>query len=380
MEARAERSTMSGEERGYPPAKLLAVDDIPANLVVVSAILGPLGHQIVEARSGAEALARAGREEFAVILLDLMMPEMDGLETLERLRHIPLAKHTPVILMSAYDLDLAATEKAFELGAIDCVSKPVAPSLLRGKVAALASLYRRGLELRRRAAALAAKDRQIAVLAHDLRNPLTTVTASAALLQRRATEARDRTLAERVGRAAGRMNEMIQGLLDFARVNAGTIRTAFAPMEMYDVCRDLAEGFELVEGEPCVEVTNVGDTAGEWDRARIFQALSNLVGNATRYGGGRASVHLERRGREVRVAVHNDGPPIPPDVLPRIFEPFERGVADGSGLGLGLYIVREIARAHQGDIEVVSSPTEGTTFTLTLPIRPTPAPTPPPPT
>ena len=113
-----------------------AVDDIPANLVVVSAILGPLGHQIVEARSGAEALARAGREEFAVILLDLMMPEMDGLETLERLRHIPLAKHTPVILMSAYDLDLAATEKAFELGATGFDTQSIAPSSNAFSVAA----------------------------------------------------------------------------------------------------------------------------------------------------------------------------------------------------------------------------------------------------
>ena len=370
MEARVERSTLSGEERSYPPAKLLAVDDTPSNLVVVSAILSPLGHQIVEARSGFEALAQAQHQEFAVILLDLMMPEMDGLETLERLRHISLARHTPVILMSAYDLDQPAMDKAFAFGAIDCVSKPVAPSLLRGKVAALASLYRRGLELRRRAAALAAKDRQIAVLAHDLRNPLTTVTASAALLQRRATVDRDRTLAERVARAAGRMNEMIQGLLDFARVNAGAIRIAFAPMDLREVCRDLAEGFELVEGEPCIQVTNVGDTAGEWDRARIFQALANLVGNATRYGGGRASVHLERCGQLVRVAVHNDGPPIAPEVLPRIFEPFERGEADGSGLGLGLYIVREIARAHRGDVEVISAHGAGTTFTLTLPVHP----------
>jgi signal transduction histidine kinase len=362
------------EERGYPPAKLLAVDDLPANLMVVSAILGPLGHQIVEARSGPEALELARREEFAVILLDLMMPGMDGLETLKRLRGIPVARHTPVILMSAYDLDLPAMEQAYALGAVDCLSKPVAPSLLRGKVASLASLYRRGLELGRRAAALSAKDRQIAVLAHDLRNPLTTVVAAAALLQRRATEPRDRTLAERVSRSAARMNEMIEALLEFARVNAGAIRIALAPTDMRDVCRDLAEGFELADGERRIEITNVGDTLGQWDRARIFQALSNLVGNATRYGGGKASVHVERRGQEITVAVHNDGPPIPAEVLPRIFEPFERGEAEGAGLGLGLYIVREIARAHRGDVEVVSADGVGTTFTLTLPVRPTGSP------
>jgi signal transduction histidine kinase len=358
------------EERGYPPAKLLAVDDLDANLLVVGAILNPLGHQIVEARSGAEALEHARREEFALILLDLMMPGMDGFEMLEHLRHIPLARHTPVILLSAYDLDLPAMERAYELGAIDCLSKPVPPSLLRGKVAALALLYQRGLELRRRSAELAAKDRQIAVLAHDLRNPLATVAAAANLLSRRSPDARTTMLTERLSRAAARMNEMIQGLLEFARVNAGAIRIVFAPMDMRDVCRDLVEGFELADEEGRIEITNVGDTQGEWDRARIFQALSNLVGNATRYGDGKASVHVERRGQEVRVAVHNDGPPIPAEVLPRIFEPFERGEAGGSGLGLGLYIVREIARAHRGEVEVVSAGGAGTTFTLTLPVHP----------
>jgi signal transduction histidine kinase len=341
--------------------------------MVITAVLSPLGHQIVEARSGFEALERARREEFAAILLDLMMPGMDGFEMLERLRHVPRARHTPVILMSAHDLDLPAMERAYALGAVDCLSKPVPPSLLRGKVAALVSLHRRGRELRRRSAALAAKDRQIAVLAHDLRNPLTTVIAASTLLRRRTTDERDRTLTERITRAAGRMNEMIQALLEFARVNAGTVRMAFAPMDMRDVCRDLAEGFELADSERRIEISTIGETAGEWDRARIFQALSNLVGNATRHGGGRATVHVERRGHEVEVAVHNDGPPIPGEVLPRIFEPFERGESEGAGLGLGLYIVREIARAHGGHVEVISSEEQGTTFTMTLPVRPAPA-------
>jgi signal transduction histidine kinase len=96
--------------------------------------------------------------------------------------------------------------------------------------------------------------------------------------------------------------------------------------------------------------------------------LSNLVGNATRYGAGKADIRLQRTDDEVEIAVHNDGPPVTPELLPLIFEPFERGLEDGAGLGLGLYIVREIARLHGGEVSVRSTADAGTTFFLRLPV------------
>ena len=358
------------EERGFPPAKILLVDDFPANLLAMRALLDPLGHEIVEALSGAKAIALAEKQEFAVVLLDVMMPGMDGFDVLERLHLIPLARHTPVILQTAHDLDHQAVERAYALGAVDYVRKPTPPSLLRGKVGALASLYRRGEELRRRAAVLAAKDRQLAVLAHDLRNPLTVVTTAGALLVRGTDDPRMKRLAERVSRATQRMDEMVRDLLDYARVGAGTIPIAPAPVDMRELCQELVEDFELAVPASTIEVTNAGDTRGEWDRTRILQALANLIGNAAKYGGGRAAIHVQRTGKEIEVAVHNGGPPIPREVLPKIFEPFERGRQDGTGLGLGLYIVRQIAHAHRGEIAVVSSSETGTTFTLRLPVAP----------
>lgn len=358
------------EEQGFPPARILVVDDVRPNLLAITALLAPLGHEIVEATSGPKALALAEREEFAVILLDVMMPGMDGFEVLERLHSIPLAHHTPVILQTAYDLDREAVERAYELGAVDYVRKPTPPTLLRGKVGALASLYRRGEELRRRAEMLAAKDRHLAVLAHDLRNPLTVVTTAGALLARASDDSRVKRLAERVSRATHRMNDMVRDLLDYARVGAGTIPIAPAPVDMRDLCQELVEDFAFTAPVPTIEVTNAGDTRGEWDRARILQALANLVENAAKYGGGRAAIRVQRTGKEIEVAVHNDGPAIPREVLPRIFEPFERGQQDGTGLGLGLYIVRQIAHAHRGEVAVASSSEAGTTFTLRLPVAP----------
>jgi signal transduction histidine kinase len=356
------------EEGALPPARILAVDDVPANLLALSAVLEPLGHEVVEASSGAEALARAAEDEFAVILLDVMMPGMDGFETLARLRRIPLARHTPVVFLTAYDLDARAVERAYAMGAVDYVPKPIAMPVLRGKVASLVLLYRRGKELRNRGAALAAKDRHIAVLAHDLRNPLASITMTLQQLERSATDDKTRARVERIRRVAARMDNMIRDLLDYAR--AGTDRIPIAPgaMDLGDLCHELVEEFELADPERSIELTTRGELAGLWDRARLHQAISNLVGNATRYGEGKAKVEVRRAEDRVEVRVHNDGPPIAAEMLPVIFEPFERGEESRTGLGLGLYIVREIARAHGGSVSVDSAPGQGTTFTLRLPL------------
>ena len=127
---------------------------------------------------GAEALELAATSEFAVILLDVMMPGMDGFETLARLRATPKAEHVPVILVTAYELDARAMGRVQGMGTVDYILKPIASELLRSKVAAFVSLHRRGEELRRRGEALAAKDRNIAMLAHDLQSPLAAVATS----------------------------------------------------------------------------------------------------------------------------------------------------------------------------------------------------------
>jgi signal transduction histidine kinase len=245
----------------------------------------------------------------------------------------------------------------------------VSPAVLRGKVSAFLALHRAGRELRRQAAALVAKDRHIAVLAHDLRTPLSTFSvASRLLLQHADDAARVRTFAERLSRSANRMTEMVRGLLDYARAGAGTIPMVPVFLDLGELCRELAEEFRLADPNRQISVEAEGLLAGEWDRGRLYQALSNLVGNATRYGAGKADIHLRRIKDDIEISVHNDGPPISPDLLPRIFDPFERGLEDGAGLGLGLYIVREITRLHGGDVSVRSTADAGTTFFLRFPV------------
>lgn len=356
------------EESTFPPAKVLVVDDTPANLLAVTALLEPLGHEIVEASSGAEALAHVAREDFALVLLDMMMPGMDGLETLSRMNSLPGMNQTAVILLTAYDLNLRQIEQVYALGAVDYVPKPVAPEVLRGKVAAFVSLYRRGQELRRRGAALAAKDRLIAILAHDLRGPLTTIIAGAQVLLRPKIEGSAAGIARRVARAAERMDGMIRDLLDYARTGTGAMPVEPVAMDVGSLCRELSEDLQLANPDARIEIALIGNLQGEWDRARLYQALLNLVGNALRHGAGTVAIQVRRTEDTIDVTVRNEGAPIPDELLPIIFDPFQRGEERGSGLGLGLYIVREIARAHGGDVSVVSSSHQGTTFTLCLPV------------
>jgi signal transduction histidine kinase len=336
------------EESNFPPAKILAVDDTPANLFALKALLEPLGHEIVEATSGVEALALAARDEFAVILLDVMMPGMDGLETLSRMRASAVALHTPVILLTAYDLDLRAIKRAYAMGAIDYLPKPTPPEVLLGKVTAVVSLYRRGKELRNRGAALVAKDRHIAVLAHDLRNPLNTIASAAQLLLRSGADDKTAGIAHRISRAAERMTAMVRDLLDYARAGTGAIPIVPVAMDAGDLCREIVDEFELADADRDIDVTATDDLTGAWDRPRLHQALSNLIGNATRYGRGKAKIDARRREDAVEILVHNDGPAISADLLPIIFEPFERGEQDGTGGGRGRYNVRESAPAPPG--------------------------------
>jgi two-component system sensor histidine kinase/response regulator len=372
--AEADRSSTTDEGHGEHEAgtaKILVVDDTPGNLFAFRELLGPLGHRIFEAPSGHEAMALIARHEFAVILLDVMMPGMDGFETLSRMREGVVIRSTPVIMITARDLNRAEVDRAYALGVIDFLTKPVYPEVLRGKVASCVSLHVANRELRRREAALSMKDRQIAVLAHDLRNPLNTVTAAIRLLGRlpESDQVRKEQLLLRVERGLTRMNGMIRDLLDYARAGSGAIPIVRERMDLADLARDLVDEFEIADPSRRIDLTRSGETTGSWDRTRLYQALSNLVGNATHYGHGDASIAIGGDGRHVEIAVHNSGPPISVELLSVIFEPFRRG-GDGAGLGLGLYIVRAIAQAHGGDVTVTSSAEVGTTFTLRLPVEP----------
>lgn len=372
------------QDRSGSRQSILVVDDSPANLIAYRAILEPLGHEIVTARSGREAVDLLAEQQFALLLIDVRMPDIDGFATVELLRD-QLRRLTPVIFITGDD-NVAAMRRAYEFGAVDYLMKPIQAEVLRGKVRNLLALYVQGLELERRTAllmeqhrrlleadaTLRRQDTNIGVLAHDLRTPLSAISTGASLLTRIADlPPRAREIAERIDRSAQRMAAMIADILDFTRGRlAGGIPLSCKPLDLGALSQAVAEEVQAAHPTAKIDVATEGTLEGEWDEARIEQAVSNLVANAVQHGRGEVSVIASGEDPAlVTLTVRNGGTPIPADALPKLFEPFQRGGGKSrAGLGLGLYIVREIVLAHGGTIDVASSEA-GTFFEVRLPRR-----------
>jgi signal transduction histidine kinase len=360
---------------------LLLVDDSRSNLLAYAAVLKPLGRDIVTATSGDEAVQFLTGQQFALLLMDVRMPGIDGFETVELLRS-QLQRATPVIFVTGADDD-AAMRRAYEFGAVDYLIKPIDPQVLRGKVRNLVALYEQGIEMERQAAllleqrqrlleadaALRRQDTNIGILAHDLRNPLNAIVAGTSLLRSIPDlPEKAQVIAERIDRSAHRMTLMIRDIFDFARGRLGDrIRLNRRAIDLGAVCRTIAD--EVQAAQPAAEITvrTDGSTRGSWDQARIEQVLSNLLANAVEHGAGEVTLSISgQEPDELVFTVQNGGAPIPPEHLPSIFEPFHKVDQGPGGLGLGLFIVREIVRAHDGTIEAAST-SEGTRFTIRLP-------------
>ena len=217
----------------------------------------------------------------------------------------------------------------------------------------------------------------IAVLGHDLRTPLgAVITASKFMLDTGELAEPHRTLTVRIAHSATRMNAMVGDLLDFTRSRLGSgIPISRQPMDLWKEASHAVEELRAAHPRSNLKLNTTGDLMGEWDAARIAQVLSNLLGNAVQHGSADAPISLTARGEstEVVLQVHNRGVPIPRADMEGLFSPFHRiGSAShksgpNASLGLGLYIVDRIVNAHGGTIDVDSSDTAGTFFTVRLP-------------
>jgi two-component system sensor histidine kinase/response regulator len=360
---------MARDTEPVPP--ILVVDDQESNLVAARAVLEPLGHPVVTATSGEAALKLALQQDFVLILMDVHMPMFDGYETAALLRGSSRTRDVPIVFLTAVYNQPEHMYRGYELGAADFISKPFDVHVLRGKVRALISLYMRGkkVEKERSDQIDRVKDLFLGAVGHDLRNPLNTIGMAARLLgMSNCTEVSRVAHAGRIHRAVERMNRMIEDILDLTRGQfTGGIPVVLEPTDLGEVCRQVIGEFRVSTPGREVSLDVHGSVAGNWDPSRLARVVSNLVGNAIQHGGDvPVRVTVAEREEQVSLSVQNHGAPIPPQILPRLFEPFRRGDTSAEGLGLGLYIVREIARAHQGSVEVTSTGTEGTTFTVTL--------------
>jgi len=232
------------------------------------------------------------------------------------------------------------------------------------------------LEVLAREAQEAARIREdlVAVVSHDLRNPISAISMSASvMLKRDGLQDWQAKGLSRIYSAADRAIRLIRDLLDSTQARVGGIQVEPRPLDFHELARHVVEEVQLAHPERHIHFQPAGDAHGAWDADRMAQVITNLVGNAVQHSPADTPVRVHSRGAdgEVLLEIHNEGPPIPAEVLPTLFEPFQkgrstRGSAPGS-LGLGLFISRQLVEAHGGAIEVRSEQGAGTTFTVRLP-------------
>ena len=366
------------------PAPILLVDDRPGNLLALSAVLASAEHELVSVPSGKDALAELEKREFAVVLLDLQMPVMDGVETAIKIRQLGDARRqtVPIIFLTATDVGVARVMTAYASGAVDFMQKPLEPAILRSKVSIFADLYRAKQRLvaeieerRRLQDALRARDELLAIVSHDLRSPLYAVLLAANQIER-ATEEREWAHAKRaagaIARAVDRMSRLVGNLLDLTTLDGG--RALSIDLGQHDLAELALEITELLEplarsNQLTLHSELAAGTYVLCDRERVQQVLANLIGNAIKFTGDHGTIRVQAAtaSDEVVVSVSDTGIGIADRHLPQIFEPYWKADAQQkTGTGLGLSIARAIVEAHGGRIWVDSAEGIGSTFYFTL--------------
>ena len=359
------------------PIKCLLVDDLEENLLALSALLARDDVEVLTARSGSEALELLLVHDVALAFLDVQMPDMDGFELAELMRGSERTRHIPLIFVTAGAREQHRLFKGYESGAVDFIHKPIEPHILKNKADVFFELYRQrrqlAVELSDRTETLRLNEMFNALLAHDLRSPLSAILASARLLQRRSDDEAALEAAGRIVTSGTRMARMIEDMLDLARARlGGGIVVKREPVDFRTLVEKVLREHQAAAPERLIESAYDGDLNGAWDPERIAQVASNLIGNALKHGNAAAPIRVRLDGtqRDAVMLVVRNGGVIPADILPHLFDPFRGGQRQsgrGDGLGLGLYIVSQIVQAHDGRVDVKTGEGGETAFHIRLP-------------
>ena len=405
----------------HEKVNILIVDDRPENLLALEAILEPLNENLVRANSGAEALKQLLLHDFAVILLDVQMPGMNGLETAQYIKSREKSRSIPILFLTAINKEESYVFKAYEVGAVDYLFKPFDPEILRSKVAVFVDLWRkqvqiqkqeerirqsekRELELQHRTTlletearsaeelahandelqrrqyelerAISARSRFYASMSHELRTPINAVLGYSTLMLDGiygSLNDKQREGLERTHRAAKHLLELVNDVLDLSKIEAGKIELAMQPVQFPGLIEDLfvtvapfaAENktkLDLSMDGPPVTIVS--------DPRRVRQVLLNLVSNAIKFGGGNPVRVTSRATSEggVQIEVRDSGEGIPEEDLSRIFDEFvQLGDSQQPGTGLGLPISRRLVELLGGKLDLESEVGKGSCFRVTLP-------------
>ncbi|MDL5592296.1 MULTISPECIES: hybrid sensor histidine kinase/response regulator [unclassified Pseudomonas] len=388
-------------------AKLLIVDDLPENLLALEALIKREDRTVYKALSADEALSLLLQHEFAMAILDVQMPGMNGFELAELMRGTEKTKNIPIIFVSAAGRELNYAFKGYESGAVDFLHKPLDIHAVKSKVNVFVDLYRQSKAMKQQVEALEQSRREqeallqqlqstqgeleqavrmrddfMSIVAHEVRTPLNGLILETQL--RKMHLARDNAAAftldkmhamvDRDERQIKSLIRLIEDMLDVSRIRTGKLSIRPSRFDLSQLVGNLLQNFaqQIEAAETEVSFTATDPVEGQWDEFRIEQVVSNLLTNALRYGGkSPVQVRVYREGNEARVEVADQGIGISEENQKRIFQQFERVSAKTvvAGLGLGLFISEQIVAAHGGSIVVESRINEGALFRVCLPLQ-----------
>jgi signal transduction histidine kinase len=387
-------------------AKLLIVDDLPENLLALEALIKRADRTVYKARSADEALSLLLQHEFAMAILDVQMPDMNGFELAELMRGTEKTRNIPIVFVSAGGRELNYAFKGYESGAVDFLYKPLDIHAVKSKVNVFVDLYRQSKAMKQQVEALEQSRREqetllaqlqttqneleqavrmrddfMSIVAHELRTPLNGLILETQL--RKMHLARDNTAAftpekmhamvDRDERQIKSLIRLIEDMLDVSRIRTGKLSIRTTRFDLAQLVRNLLQNFapQVDAAESSVSLVADQPVEGDWDEFRIEQVVSNLLTNALRYGAkGLIEVRVYAENGQARVEVRDHGIGISEENQQRIFQQFERVSAKTAvaGLGLGLFISDQIVAAHGGFISVESKINEGSLFRVCLPL------------
>jgi signal transduction histidine kinase len=405
---------------------ILVVDDRDENLMAVEAVLDDPGYRLVRARSGREALKEVLDQDFALILLDVVMPDVDGYETATLIRERPRSRQTPIIFLTANDWGASHVFRGYTVGAVDYLVKPVPGDVLRSKVAVFVELFNRQEALRigqeeleqriaertrelaeanvalsaeieerskierervqllrrEQAARLDAeranrlKDEFLATLSHELRTPLNAIMGWAHVLGQSSHDKDTVMRASAVIRQnAASQSQLIDDILDVSRIVGGKLQLDTGLVELHRVVGDAIDALMPAASAKAINVVRDLDPEVRviGDRDRLQQVVWNLVSNALKFTPkhGKVEISLKEVEGDAEIAVTDTGVGISAEFLPFVFDRFRQADSSmsrrHSGLGLGMAIVRHLVELHGGTVSVASGgENQGTTFRLRL--------------